>query len=135
MKNYLNQNTIIEKIINIISFEIISISIIPYISAKLYIVLFDDQDKAFSGGLGALGPWGLGALGPWGLGAFSNISKKLQHTIFFNGTRGVCNFGFQPNFGIPTEQFSNRRNASSSILKLVSHPLYFVHPITHNSII
>ena len=47
MKNYLNQTIIIENIIKIVSFEILSISIIPHHSAKLYIVLFDDQDKAF----------------------------------------------------------------------------------------
>ena len=91
MKNYLNQNTIIEKIINIISFEIISISIIPYISAKLYIVLFDDQDKAFSGGLGALGPWGLGALGPWGLGAWGPLAifRKNYNIRYFSTERVV----------------------------------------------
>ena len=47
MKNYLDQTIIIENIIKIVSFEILSISIIPHNSAKLYIVLFDDENKAF----------------------------------------------------------------------------------------
>ena len=47
MKNYLNQTITIENIINITHFEIMSISIIPYTSAKIFIILFCDQKKGY----------------------------------------------------------------------------------------
>ena len=45
MKNYLNQTITIENIINITHFEIMSISIIPYTSAKIFIILFCEKKK------------------------------------------------------------------------------------------